>query len=129
MALRLWAIARHDWLRLTRPSQRIVARLTGHRSHFEDNAHNFAAVFSFTDETGTHEIVDPVSSSDRRPAVGTLRELHYPEGRPDLARPPRLLLWLLIYALLLGLSALLIAKTTGRLNHSDSAYPGRETPG
>ena len=109
----LWAIARHDWLRLTRPSRRVTGRVTGHRSHFEDNTHNFAAIFSFSDEAGSHEVIDSVYSSDRRPSVGTLRELRYPEGRPDLARPPRPLLWLAVYLLLLVLAGMLFAKWMG----------------
>jgi uncharacterized membrane protein YccC len=112
----LWAIARHDWLRLTRPTRRITARVTGHRSHFEENTHNFAAVFSFTDETGLHEVVDGVFYSDRRPTVGTLRELRYPAGRPDLARPPRPLLWSAIYATIMAMAGMLFGKWMGWLH-------------
>lgn len=125
----LWVLARHDWLRLTRPSRRVVARVTGYRESVEDGSTTYAANFTFTDETGVHEVTDAVYSASPRPEVGALRELRYPAGYPKLARPPRLLRWVLVYAMLLALTGLLIAKAEGRLDKGDSAYSNREIPG
>ena len=41
--------------------------------------------------------------------------LAYPVGRPDLARPPRPLLWLFVYGFLIVSLGLLIAKLLGLL--------------
>ena len=125
----IWTLARHDWLRLTRPSRRVVARVSGHRESVEDGSTAYAAQVTFTDATGVHEVTDSVSWSSPRPEVGALRELRYPAGYPKLARPPRFLRWVLVYAMLLALIGLLIAKATGQLDHGDSAYPDREIPG
>lgn len=127
--LSLWAVARHDWLRLTRPSRRVVARVTRHRISIDDSAPTYAAVFSFTDERGPHEVTDSVYSAKPRPPVGTSRELRYPAGHPELARPPRLLMWTMIYAVLLGMTGLLVARAVGWQDHGDSAYSSREIPG
>jgi hypothetical protein len=109
----LWAVARYDWLRLTRPSRRVLARVTGHRESWENSSKSYAAIYSFSAEGGTHEVEDAVHSSYPLPEVGTLRELAYPDGHPGLARPPRPLLWLMIYAFLLALPALLFAHWMG----------------
>jgi hypothetical protein len=111
----LWALARYDWLRLTRPSRRVMARVIGHRVGWDEGAKNYAAIYAFSDESGAHEVIDSVYSGSSRPSVGTLRELAYPAGRPDLARPPRLALWLAVYAMLMALAAILFAKWMGWL--------------
>lgn len=111
----LWAVARHDWQRLIRPGRRVLARVTGHRESWENAARFYAAIYSFQDENGTHEVVDAVHASNPFPPVGTQVELTYPEGRPDLARPPRPLLWALVYLLLLFLTGMLAAKALGWL--------------
>ena len=109
----LWAIARHDWLRLTRPSRRVMARVTGHRSDWSDGSKSYAAIFAFSDESGSHEVIDPVYSGSPSPDLGTLRELAYPDGRPDLARPPRPLMWVVVYGFLLVLPLVLLAQWMG----------------
>jgi hypothetical protein len=111
----LWALARFDWLRLTRPSRRVMGRVTGHRSGWDDGSKNYAAIYSFSDERGVHEVIDAVYSGSPRPPVGTLRELSYPEGHPELARPPRLAMWLAVYITLLAMGGMLFAKWKGWL--------------
>ncbi len=106
----LWAIARYDWVRLTRASRRIGAVVTGHRSSWSDGSKSFAAIYRFTLGGAEHDVTDAVYGSSPKPPVGTRVELAYPEGRPDLARPPRPLLWLSIYGLLVGLDVVLLAK-------------------
>ncbi len=111
----LWAIARHDWLRLTRPSRRALGEVTGYRSNLEDGSYSYAAIYSFADERDEHEVVDAVYSAVRQPELGAIRELAYPQGHPELARPPRLWLWGGVYLTLLGLLGVLIAKALGLL--------------
>ena len=113
----LWAIGRHDWLRLTRPTRRAIAEVTGHRTGWSDGRRTYAALYRFTAEDGVHEVTDPVFTSSPRPPVGTMRELAYPEGYPELARPPRLLMWAAVYLLLIGLLGILLARATGWLPH------------
>ncbi|WP_068071156.1 hypothetical protein [Novosphingobium lentum] len=111
----LWAIGRYDWLRLTRRSCRVEARVTGFRSLRDSDGISFAAVYTFSIGGAAHEVVDAVHSTVRRPPEGTAVMLAYPEGRPDLARPPRVLMWLAVYALLLGLAGFLTAKLAGKI--------------
>jgi hypothetical protein len=109
----LWAIGRHDLLRLIRPGRRVIAEVTGHRSSWEDSSYTYAPIYRFRDEAGEHEVIDAVYRAVARPDVGTRVELAYPEGRPDLARPPRPLLWVAIYALFFYLLGVLVAKAFG----------------
>ncbi len=109
----LWAIARHDWLRLTRPGRLACGKVTGYRSNFEDGSYSYAAIYHFADESGPHEVVDAVYHLARQPELGAIRELAYPQGHPELARPPRPLLWGVIYLFLLGLLGIFIAKALG----------------
>ena len=111
----LWAIARYDWLRLTRPSRRVTGVVTGHLESWEDSACSYAAIYAFEDEAGRHVVEDALHQSFARPAVGTRVELTHPEGHPQLARPPRPRLWGGVYLLLLGLLGILAAKTLGIL--------------
>lgn len=112
----LWAISRHDWLRLTRPMLRVMATVSDHRESWDNSSRSYAAIYTFTAEGGSHRVEDALHSSFRKPEVGTLVELAYPAGRPDLARPPRPLLWLAAYAMLLALTGLLAAKALGWLD-------------
>jgi hypothetical protein len=109
----LAAVGRLDWLRLTGPRRRVMARVIGHRPHVEGSTNRFAALFSFTDESGVHEVVDSLYIKSKRPAVGTLRELVYPEGRPDLARAPRWWALAATYTVLLVIPAMLFGKWMG----------------
>ena len=111
----LWAIARYDWLRLVRPSRRVTGVVTGHRSSWDDNSKTYAAIYRFRDESGEHEVIDAVYRPARQPELGAIRELAYPQGHPELARPPRLWLWGGVYLLLLGLLGILVAKALGIL--------------
>lgn len=112
----LWAVIRYDWLRLTSPAQRVLGEVIRHRTGIDGDGESFAAIYRFTDETGPHEVIDQVYTARLRPAVGSRIELVYPQGRPDLARPPRPMLWLFIYTMLTGMLALLIAKALGWLD-------------
>lgn len=112
-AFSLWAIGRHDVLRLTRPSRRVLARVKGHRASWENSSKSYAAIYAFSAEGGEHEVEDALHSSYPIPAVGELRELAYPDGRPDLARPPRPSMWLAIYVFLLLTTALLFSAWMG----------------
>ena len=47
--------------------------------------------------------------------LGAMVELTYPAGRPDLARPPRPLMWVAVYLLLAGMVAMLAASALGLL--------------
>ena len=111
----LWQIARRDWVRLTSMSRQVRAEVTGHRKHHDSDGESWAAIYRFSAEGGEHEVVDQVFSSRPSPPVGSLRELTYPFGRPDLARPPRPWLWLAIYGLLIGLTGVLFSAWMGWL--------------
>jgi hypothetical protein len=112
----LWAILRLDWPRLTRPSLRVQARVIRHRISWENSAKSYAAIYAFTAESEDHEVEDALHRSFPIPELGTIVELSYPAGRPDLARPPRPLLWGLVYLLLLGMLGILTAKALGWLD-------------
>lgn len=109
----LWAIARYDWIRLTRPSRRVRAVVTGHRSSWNEGTKSFAANYRFALGGAEHDVTDAVFGPRPKPPVGTTVDLTYPEDRPDLARPPRPLLWLAVYGTLAGLEAVLLAKMLG----------------
>jgi hypothetical protein len=109
----LWALVRHDWLRLTRKSRRVNACVTGHRTRWEDSGRSYAAIYAFSDESGNHEVVDAVHDPAPRLVTGTVVELIYPEGRPDLARPARPFLWIAVYLLLLYGLGVIAAKALG----------------
>ncbi|WP_295530658.1 hypothetical protein [Novosphingobium sp. Chol11] len=111
----LWALARHDWLRLTRPPRRVLATVVGYRGSMDEGHRNFAARFRFSAEGAEHEVVDAVYGSTRAFAEGTVMELVYPEGRPDLARPPRLVLWAGVYGVFVFLTTVLGTKLLGLL--------------
>lgn len=111
----LWAIAQHDWLRLTRPTRRAIGEVCGHRSSNDGDGIGYAAIYRFTSESGTHEVIDTIRLHQKHPPLGTKAELVYPEGRPDLARRPQLVLWVVIYAFFLALLGLLTARLLGWL--------------
>jgi hypothetical protein len=111
----LWAIARHDWLRLTRPTERGMGKVIGHRAGWDEGQRCYSAIYEFTDPAGRHEVIDQIYAPAPRPPLGSQVDLVWPQGRPDLARPPRPLLWALCYALLAGCAALLGAKLFGLL--------------
>jgi hypothetical protein len=111
----LWAIARFDWVRLTRPSRRVGAVVTGHRSSWSDGDKSYAAIYRFALGSTEHDVTDAVYGSSPKPPLGTRVELVHPEGRPDLARVPRPLMWLVVYGVLVGLDAVLLAKMMGWL--------------
>ena len=111
----IWVLARADLVRLTRPSRRVEAVVTGFRSTWNEGSRSYAPVYRFASEGGEHEVTEALYSGARKPPVGTAVALQHPEGRPDLARVPRPLLWLAIYGLLAGLEAALLAKMLGWL--------------
>jgi hypothetical protein len=103
----------NDRLRILRPSVRVEGKVIGHRIGMSDGDTDYAAIYRFAADGAQHEVVDGIYTAIRRPAVGTVRVLHYPQGRPDLARPPRLAYWIMVYALLAGMAAVLLAKVLG----------------
>jgi len=111
----LWVTARRDWVRLIAPSRHVTGVVVRHVSHRDAHGLTYAAVYRFTVEGAEHEVTDQVYGSSRKPEPGARVALSYPAGRPDLARPPRLLLWLGVYALLIGLTGMLVAKLMGKL--------------
>lgn len=113
----LWAIGRYDWLRLTRPARRVMGEVTGFRAGNAKGGRTYAPVYRFADEGGSHEVVDALFSSSQNPPLGSMRELTYPAGHPELARPPRPLMWTAVYLGLLALLGLLVAKGMDWLPH------------
>ncbi|WP_296677385.1 hypothetical protein [Novosphingobium sp.] len=111
----LWAIGRRDWVRLRGLTRSVDAEVIGHRITRDSDGTSHAAVYRFTAEGAAHEVTDQVLHTSPRPPLGTRVTLHYPFGRPELARVPRPLMWLGVYALLAALFALLLAKTIGLL--------------
>ncbi|MEQ1497286.1 MAG: hypothetical protein ABL914_01380 [Novosphingobium sp.] len=109
-------VLRSDLPRWRGLNRETLAEVIGHRSSFHNNAKSFAAIYRFTAEGGIHEVIDQVYSGTPHPPLGTIVPLGYPFGRPDLARPPRPLLWLFIYAVLVFLLAMLVAKAIGWLD-------------
>jgi hypothetical protein len=111
----LWAIARHDWLRLTRASVKVKAKVIGHRYNSDDGQKSYSARFAFDAAGQPFEVVDQLLVTQRSPTVGTELWLHYPQGRPDLARIPRPATWAMVYAVLLAMLTVLIFKLCGGL--------------
>lgn len=109
----LMALLRNDRLRLLRPSLRVQGEVIGHRTGMSDGDTDYAAVYRFTADGVAHEVADGYYTPTKRPDVGTTRILHYPEGHPDLARPPRRAFWIMVYVLLAGMAAVLFAKVQG----------------
>ena len=109
----IWVMARRDWLRLSCPTCHATARVIGHRSSWSDGRRVYAAILRFSHVAGTSDVVDQMLSSSPRPPVGAFVEVNYPEGHPDLARPPRVLMWLAIYGLLIALAAIILIKAMG----------------
>lgn len=106
----LWAMARHDWLRLTRPSRRVEATVSGYRSYRSADGASYAPTYRFLADGKEHVVVDAVHGPRRRLETGCAVILTYPEGRPDLARPPRPVIWAAIYVLLIVMLLLLANK-------------------
>ncbi len=104
-----------DRERFMRPSVQVQGEVIGHHESVSDGDDVYAAIYRFTADGVEHESVDSFYTATKRQAVGTIRELRFPQGRPDLARPPRTAFWAMVYALLAGMAALLAAKLLGRI--------------
>ena len=113
--LSLWVLVRADVVRFTRPACRVEAVVTGYRSHWDDGGKSYAPVYRFTSEGAVHEVADAIHHPAARPPLGTAVTLNHPQGRPDLARVPRPLMWLVVYGALVLLEAVLLAKMMGWL--------------
>ena len=111
----LWAIGRHDWLRLTGISRQVTAEVIGHRLVADGHDRDHAAIYRFSAEGREHEVTDMVCHSTPQPAVGTQVQLVYPVGHPELARPPRPFTWLAVYSALVLMLGILVAKALGLL--------------
>ncbi len=108
-------LLRGDLLRLTRRTVVTQARVVGHRVSSAQGRRTFSAIYRFTADHVAYEVADAVRSQTPRPDIGTLRELRYPRGRPELARPPRPLMWFALYGLLLYVAGVLVARLAGWL--------------
>lgn len=101
-----------DWRLASRGTVRVMAEVVDHESQPGENGVMWAAVFRMASAQGDMRIVDTSASPDRRPAVGTMVELTYPEGSPERAAPRRPLSNATIYgALLLAMVAIVLALT------------------
>ena len=111
LALTLFAIGALAWQDFGWRHRRKV-RIEGEVARFQPSMSNgtevFAPVFRFTAEGATHEVTDVVYSPRPRRAVGDKALLIYPSGRPDLARISRPAMWVMVYAVL-GLIAAILA--------------------
>lgn len=115
VALCLWLVARNDLVRLNGIARQVRGEVIGHHSSIHDNARSYSPIYRFSAEGQTHEVTDQVYSGAPKPPVGTIVELTYPHGRPDLARVPRPLLWLWVYGALLLMLGILVGKQMGWL--------------
>ena len=120
----LWAIARRDWARMTSISRQVDAEVIGHRVTQDNDGTSYGAIYRFSAEGASHEVTDEVLCSKPAPPLGTRLTLSYPFGRPDLAHVPRPLMWLAVYATLLGLFAMLLARALDWLPASGGDMPG-----
>jgi hypothetical protein len=120
----LWAIGRHDLVRLRAISRSVDAEVIGHRISRDGDGTSYAATYRFSAEGETHEVHDAVLNSSPRPSVGTRVKLNYPFGRPDLARVSRPWTWLFVYATLLFMLAILIARAAGWIPAGSGDIPG-----
>jgi hypothetical protein len=109
----LWALIRHDRLRLGAPSREARAVVVGYTQGWSDGQPNYAARLRFDAEGATHDVTDQIYRSIRKPPEGTAVIVRYPEGRPDLARIPRPLMWLAVYGAILLMTGLLLARLLG----------------
>lgn len=110
-------LIRRDWLRLTFPSRQVIAEVIDHHQSRDPDSHrlNYAAIYRFDDETGDHQVTDAVCSLKPEPSLGTLVELTYPDGHPDLARKSRPLTWVMVYLALVAMLSVLVGKLLGWL--------------
>lgn len=120
----LGVIARKDWIRLRSITRTAQGEVIGHRISRGNDGTSYAAQYRFSAEGKVHEVTDAVLSSRLQPPVGTKITLSYPFGRPDLARIPRPWTWLFVYAALLFMLALLIARAAGWLHAGSGDIPG-----
>jgi hypothetical protein len=102
-----------DRLRMLRPSLKVEAEVIGHRAGMSDGHTDYAAVYRFTADGVQHDVVDNMYSTVKRPPVATITTLHYPQGRPDLARRPRPAYWTIIYVILSTTVLGLLVKLSG----------------
>jgi hypothetical protein len=87
--------------------------VVGHRTSWVDGDKVYSARLAFLAAGGSVEVMDQMLNRDPTPVVGTFIELHYPEGRPDLARISRPKTWAGVYILLIGLLIVLVLKLMG----------------
>lgn len=120
----LWVLVRKDWVRLRSITRTVEAEVIGHRVDRDSDGTSYAALLRFSAEGRTHEVPDAVLHPRPEPPVGTRVTLHYPFGRPELARIPRPWTWLFVYGVLLFLLAMLVGRSLGWL-----AVPGGDFPG
>ncbi|MFM5950762.1 MAG: hypothetical protein ACKOPM_16275 [Novosphingobium sp.] len=106
----LWVLARRDWVRIFTINRTAEAEVSDHRISRDGDGTGYAATYRFFAEGQEHEVTDEVYHASPRPPIGARVTLRYPLGRPELARVPRTLLWLGVYALLIGMFAVFLAR-------------------
>jgi hypothetical protein len=112
----LWAISRHDVVRIMRASVKVKARVAGYRTIWEDGQKSYSARFAFDVDGHRVEVIDQMLNSTPRPSLGSEVWLHYPRGRPDLARIARPATWAFVYLALGAMLAIMIFEMRRRLN-------------
>jgi hypothetical protein len=111
-------LVREDWQMLRAPRVRCAGEVVGHIRSSDDGSEFYAARIRFCDERGECvEFVDSYGVRDPRPAVGSPIDIVYPQGQPRLARVPRPLVRLTIYAFVLGSLLLLTGLLLGFIGH------------
>lgn len=109
----IWVLVRADFVRLTRPAARVEAVVTGHRSMWTEGGRSYAPIYRFASEGAEHQVTEVLFRMAAAPPLGTAVSLRHPEGRPDLARVPRLVLWIMVYGVLVGLEVVLAFMMLG----------------
>ena len=118
LAVALFALGSLAWRDLgwrnRRPCE-VEGKVVSLKSSMNRGAEVFAPVIRFAAEGAEHEITDIVYSERPKRAVGDKVTLAYPDGRPELARIPRPLVQVMIYAAFVFMAAMAAAGTAGWL--------------
>jgi hypothetical protein len=119
LALTLFAIGAMAWRDLgwrNRRRSEVEGEVVRFKSSMSRGTEVFTPVYRFAAEGGEHEVTDVVYSARPKLAPGDKVQLAYPYGRPDLARVPRPAMWVMVYALLALMAAMLAANLLGWLD-------------
>lgn len=107
----LFIFVRDDGRLLYHGKKRALGTVVGYRRSIDEGSDVFMALVRFeTDASATQEIVDAMITPTPTPAVSTRLPVIYPASKPQWARVHRPALRALIYAFLVGLLLLLVAR-------------------